>query len=108
LSGFAENGCKVQFTPHANTVYLETDNGATLLGPVTPGVAGTVSNSQCTLDAGASSVSGLGNTITVNLALSFKPGFAGVQNAYMYAIDFSGLKTQGWQERGTWIVPLKE
>ena len=89
----------------AKTLYLEDDSGAYSLGPLTPGVAGTFSNSQCTLNAGASSVSGSGNNLTVNVALSFQTSFAGVQQAYMYAIDLLGLQTAAWQDRGTWIVP---
>jgi hypothetical protein len=104
-STFAEHGCKVQYTPRTKTLYLEDDTGATLLGPLTPGVAGTVSNSQCTLNSGASSVSGSGNNLTVNVALTFQSKFAGLQQAYMYAIDFLGQQTAGWQDRGTWIVP---
>jgi hypothetical protein len=104
-STFAEHGCKVQYTPRTKTLYLEDDTGATLLGPLTPGVAGTVSNSQCTLNSGASSVSGSGNNLTVNVALTFQSKFAGLQQAYMYAIDFLGQHTAGWQDRGTWIVP---
>ncbi len=104
-STFAQHGCKVQYAPRAKTLYLEDDSGAYSLGPLTPGVAGTVSNSQCTLNAGASSVSGSGNNLTVNVALSFQTSFAGVQQAYMYAIDLLGLQTAAWQDRGTWIVP---
>ena len=104
-SVFAQHGCKVQYAPRAKTLYLEDDTGTTLLGPLTPGVAGTVSNSQCTLNAGTSSATGSGNTLTVNLALAFKSAFAGVQTAYMYAVDLSGAQTAGWQNRGTWIVP---
>jgi hypothetical protein len=104
-SVFAANGCKVQYTPHAKTLYLQDDTGTSLLGPVTPGVAGTVSNSQCTVNAGTSSVSASGNTLTVKLAITFKSAFAGLQTAYMYAIDLSGLQTSGWQSRGGWTVP---
>ena len=104
-STFATNGCKVQYAPRAKTLYLEDDTGTALLGPLTPGVSGTVSNSQCTLNAGTSSSSGSGDALTVKLALTFKSAFAGVQTAYMYAIDLSGSTTPGWQNRGTWTVP---
>jgi hypothetical protein len=39
------------------------------------------------------------------VALTFQSKFAGLQQAYMYAIDFLGQQTAGWQDRGTWIVP---
>jgi len=104
-SPYAVKGCKVQYTPRANALYLNNDNGTALLGPVTPGMVGTVSNSQCTLNASTSSVSASGNTLTVKVAFTFNPAFAGLQHAYLYALDFAGLTTLGWQDRGTWTVP---
>jgi hypothetical protein len=103
-SAFASSACKVQYTPRAKALYLESNSGA-LLGPLTPGVAGTVSNSQCTLNGATSSVSGSGDILTVKVGLTFATAFAGVQQAYMYAIDLSGSETAGWQDRGTWTVP---
>src|SRR6185295_14240456 len=67
-----------------------------------PGVAGNVSNSQCTLSSGGSSVSSSGNTLTVNIVLTFQPAFAGAKNIYLFALDTAGLKTAGWQNVGTW------
>jgi hypothetical protein len=95
----------VEYYRAANKLYLKNDDGSAFLGPVTPGVAGTLSNSQCTLNAGSSSVSGSGNTLTLNLDFSFQPAFAGTQGIYMYAIDQSGLTSPGRQSVGTWVVP---
>jgi hypothetical protein len=102
---YDENVCRVVYAPRANNLYLENGPGVPLVGPVTLGISGTISTSQCTLDAGASSTSGSGNILTLNLAFTFTAALTGVQNIYMYAIDLSGLNTAGWQNLGTWIVP---
>ena len=81
------------------------DDGSGWLSPVTIGQPGTLQNSQCTLDVGASSASGSGTNLTVNLAFSFQPGFVGLKNHYMRADDTVNNLTSGWQNRGTWTVP---
>ena len=75
-----------------------------MLGPVTLGVAGTLQNSQCSVNAGSSSATGSGNNLTVNLAITFTTAFVGTQTIYMRADDNGGL-TSNWQSMGTWTVP---
>jgi hypothetical protein len=70
----------------------------------TPGAATTLQNSQCSLNVAATSVAQNGNTLTLNLAMTFKPAFAGAKNIYLYAADIAGPNS-GWQQPGTWIVP---
>jgi 6-phosphogluconolactonase (cycloisomerase 2 family) len=100
-----EKTCRVEYVRATNALYLKNDAGTVFLGPVTPGGVGTLSNSQCSVSAGASSVSGSGNILTLKLALSFTPAFAGTQGIFMYADDRNGQTTPGRQQRGTWIVP---
>ncbi|MGA3029070.1 MAG: SBBP repeat-containing protein, partial [Bryobacteraceae bacterium] len=38
------NGCKLEYLQSKNALYLYTDAGSAMTGPVTPGVAGTLSN----------------------------------------------------------------
>jgi hypothetical protein len=97
------NGCKLEYLQSKNALYLYTDAGSAMTGPVTPGVAGTLSNSQCTVNAGTSSVSGVGNTLSLNVAVSFTTAFAGLKNVYGYAADNRGLNS-GWQTLGTWTA----
>ena len=68
---------------------------------LTPGVAGTAANSQCTLNAGTSSVMTKGNDLTLNVAVTFRGSFVGGKNVYLYA---GGLRGQngGWLEKGMW------
>src|SRR4029077_1388576 len=97
-------GCATYYDNPNNAIYLANDAGTVWLGPRTVGQAGTLSNSQCTLDAGASSVSKSGNTLTVNAALTFLAGVAGAKTVSMNVIDAGGL-TSNWQVKGSWTVP---
>jgi hypothetical protein len=55
------------------------------------------------MSAGGSSVSGSGNNLAVNVALSFKAVFAGAKNIYMCALDNGGASSN-WQQRGAWTA----
>jgi hypothetical protein len=55
------------------------------------------------LDTGASSASGAGQNLTLNLALTFNPSWAGTKNSYLTAWD-RGSFTSGSPQLGTWSV----
>ena len=95
------HGCRVEYQPGSNRLYLENDANTAELGPLTPGGSGTESNSQCTLTASASSASGSGNNMILNVALTFTPAFAGSKNLYGYAADKASLNS-GWKTLGAW------
>ncbi len=95
-------GCYVLYYPTSKLIYLTNDASTAWQGPVTLGQTGTLQNSQCSVSAAGSSVSGSGNVLTVNLALSFQAGFAGTRNIYMEAYDGSDSY---FQQEGTWTVP---
>jgi hypothetical protein len=101
----AGSACYIAVFPPSQSVYLFNDTATALLGPGTMGVAGTLANSQCTLNPGGSSVTLSGTTLTVRLALTFPSGFAGAKNVYGYAQTNAGLGS-GWQALGSWTVPL--
>jgi hypothetical protein len=86
----------------ARVLYLASDSAASWLTPVTLGQSGSVQNSQCAINAAASSASGSGTNLTVNLALTFQTSFSGTRNIYMEAYDGAD---SGWQQKGTWSVP---
>jgi hypothetical protein len=96
------SSCEVDYYRASNTLKLVTDSGGQPSGSLTPGSGGQ-QNSQCILNAAASTVSTSGNTLTLNLALSFQAAFGGVKNVYMEALSSSG--TAPWQQKGTWTVP---
>ena len=99
-----QNACFVQYVRASNLIWLISDAGSSYIGPVTLGTAGTVTNSQCTVNAGTSTVSASGNNLTVNLAITFKPAFPGAKNVYMGAVGNSGVFS-GWQPKGVWTIP---
>ena len=90
------------YQPQGNHLYLANNAGAWMTPALTPGVAGTASNSQCTLNAGSSSVTTSGNDLTLNVALTFSSTFVGTKNVYLYAAGFSG-QSSGWVKEGTWV-----
>jgi hypothetical protein len=94
--------CRVDYDRANNALYLGSDAGP-VRGPIIPGSAGSLQNSRCELNAAGSSVTGSGSTLTLNLALAFRPAFAGQSTILMEASD--GMLTSGLQTRGTWVVP---
>ena len=94
--------CTVDYTPGSNQLWLLNDAGSSWLGPLTPHVAGTVQNNQCTLDAFGSSADLTGATLTLNLALSFQPAFQGTKNIYMQAGNQAGGSSD-YTAKGTWM-----
>jgi hypothetical protein len=96
-------GCYLEYSRAGGTVSLANDAFTAFAGSLTPGLAGTVSNSQCQLDGPSSSVTLSGNNAILNLAVAFSPSFAGAKLSYVHAVDIHGL-TRGWQGRGAWTV----
>jgi hypothetical protein len=94
------NACYVYYQPQANLLYLYNAGGWMAPG-LTPGMVGTASHSQCTLNAGSSSVTTSGNDLTLSVALTFSETFVGAKNVYLYAAGYSG-QNSGWVKAGTW------
>ena len=78
----AAGSCYFYYSRVSNAIYLANDAGA-WPGYLIVGSTGTMQNSQCVVNAGASSVTVSGNNLTLNLALSFPSAFAGAKNIYM-------------------------
>jgi hypothetical protein len=97
------NSCWIYYAAATETIYLANDAGAFANGGLTLGTSGTLQNNQCTITVNTSSVSPSGNTLTLNLALSFAPAFAGTQNIYMYVQN--ATLSNGFTQEGTWTVP---
>ena len=96
--------CLAYYSRSGNAMYLLNDAGSAWLGPVGMGTAGTLSNSQCTINTAASSVSNVSGTDNVvNLAVTFASSFSGTKNVKMHVEGSSGYN--GWQIMGTWTVP---
>ena len=94
--------CAVTYNRAQNTLTLLTDAGAPPATSITPG-SGSQQNSQCVLNGAGSSVSASGNTLTLNVALSFQPPFSGTKN--LYAEASASYQTLSWQLEGSWSSP---
>lgn len=98
------NSCLLQYNRATNTLFLINDAGTAFLPGAVVGSAGALQNSQCSIALSGTTVVPSGTTLTVNLAMTFKAGFSGTKNIYMYAANGAGVNS-GWQTRGTWVVP---
>jgi hypothetical protein len=97
--------CYVAFVPSgpaAGEVFLVDDTATTYQGTAIPG-SGTIANSQCSIAGTGSSVSASGNTLTLKLATTFTPAFAG--NRIIFLNVRSVTLGSGWQTLGIATVP---
>jgi probable HAF family extracellular repeat protein len=97
-----QNACYVQYNEAGNGFYLVSDDGNSSTGPLAPGSAGTLSNSQCVLQGAGTSASGSGDTLTLTLALHFRGSVPATRNVYLWASDRGGPTSGNWQLSGTW------
>jgi hypothetical protein len=97
------NSCLLYYNRATATLSLLNDAQTWMPGTL-GGAGGTLQNSQCGVNLGASSVTMSGDTLTLTLAMTFTASYAGAKNIYMFAANASGL-TSGWQDRGDWTVP---
>jgi hypothetical protein len=103
-NGTGNQACYLMYQASNNALYLMSDNGAFLTGPVTPGGSGSLSNSQCSIAASSVTVTPVGNILQVTEAVSFAPSFVGSKNTMMYMYNNANVGT-GWATVGTWTVP---
>jgi len=101
--GSTANTCVAYYEPATDRVYLANDAGSLWIWGQR-GSAATLQNSQCAISLSAAAVTAGGNTLTVNLPVTFKPGFAGFKWIFMYASGISGPNSD-WQIRGSWTAP---
>jgi hypothetical protein len=99
------NACYIAYVRAANLLYLVDDPGTGLQGAVTPGVAGSTSNSQCTVNGIGSAVSSSANTVTLTVNYTMKPAFSGNKTVWGASRTNGDLATSGWQAISSWMVP---
>ena len=88
--------------PSPTPLYLINDSGTGLVGPVN----NLVSNSRCTLDLAASSVTTSQSPaflVSIGASLTFNRIFTGTKNIYSAAFDNDG-KTTHWVLNGTFTA----
>jgi RHS repeat-associated protein len=102
-SGALANSCYVGLAVGEDKVALVNDSGvgSTIANRTDPGV---LQNSQCEVRLGGKTTRTFaGTTLTLNLAMTFKTGFAGAKTVFLSAS--SGADATGFQTRGAWTVP---
>jgi hypothetical protein len=102
-SGSTANACLLLWDRASNGLNLYNDAGSGWLPAARLGVSGTLTNSQCSVNAVASSASLSGTSAVLNLAMSFTSSFSGTKNVALYGLG--GSSNTGWQTLGTWTVP---
>lgn len=102
--GYA-NSCYVLYSQQSNQLKLLNDSTSQFLGPLTPGVSGTVQNSSCILSAAYSAATKAGDALTLSVYLSFKDAAAGPNNLWTLVGDQSNAFL-GWRAQGSFTVPI--
>ena len=97
--------CATRYDRALNQFFIINDAGNGWLGPIAPGAAATVQNSQCVLNGATSSAVASGNNLTVNFSVSFLPAFFGNKNIYLFTNDTVNNLNSGFQLLGTWNLP---
>ena len=99
------NGIRLAYDRALNKLYLYDDAGTGTVGNCTPGVAGSLSNKQGTLNCAATTVNGSGNNLTISWNVTPSAAFASAttRNLYLYARDMSSA-TVGYTDRGDWTI----
>jgi uncharacterized repeat protein (TIGR01451 family) len=96
------SSCLLYYQRGTNQLNLLNDEATAWLS-ATAGSATTLQNSKCSVNVSAITAVPSGNTLTLTLAMTFPPAYAGAKNIYMFASDVSGANS-GWQQEGTWTV----
>jgi uncharacterized protein YkwD len=99
----ASKACLVYFAPGWNAIWLANDAGTLWTGPMVLGSSSALQNSQCAIAGSGSSFTGSGNNLTLGLAVTFQPAYAGTNTMYAAVVDNSGLSSN-WQILGSWTV----
>jgi len=99
----AGQSCYLYYDRASRSIWLASDAGSTWIGPAMLGGAAVLQNARCRIDASRSLDAGSGETLNLNLNVTFPPG-GGVKNIFLYVQDQVGLST-GWQQLGTWAAP---
>jgi sugar lactone lactonase YvrE len=98
--------CYIAYSRPYDMLFLVADGGTAegLIGPLTPGSAGAISNGQCTIAGPGSSAVVSGNSLTLTLAVSYTASFRGSRVIYTAAQSVSNVSS-GWQTIGAALVP---
>ena len=89
------NACVVTFTVASKTLSLANDAGSASAGSATAGSDATLQNSQCSVAVAGSTLSVIGNSVSLQLSLSYKPSFAALGAGATKYVNVSAGDNQG-------------
>jgi serine protease AprX len=97
--------CYIAYYAPGNSLYLYPDNGdgSQATNIVLTGT-NTIENSHCRINAAGSSVTRIGQRLTLNLNLQFKSRFTGSRGIWTAAQTLTDV-TSPWTALGNWLVP---
>lgn len=97
------NTCHGFYERSTNGLYLYKDGLTAVVGPLTPGSAGTLQNSQCIIDGTSSQLEGAAGTdLTLRIGMGLRGEFAATaKNVYMWVRDNEANDT-GWVAAARW------
>jgi len=89
------SACAVTYVAQQKNIGLSNDAGTGYTGYVTPGQAGSVSNSQCTLSGAGSSIQSGGNALVLTVSLQFNVAFASLGTSAAKTIYANPVNSAG-------------
>jgi hypothetical protein len=96
----------LMYNARKDKLWIRSDDGSTWLGGYATGSANTLENSQAQVHCVQTTVQGLGNTVEVSWAISFKATFTGEKKTGLKCQDAQGAAAKG-QWKGTWTIYLQ-
>ncbi len=100
------NACYIAYSRPLGVLYLVANEGPPALSQgLVLGAAGSVQNSQCRINAAASSAAASANRLTLTLNVTFFAPLAGNNVVYTAARDTAGSNS-GWRTQGVHQVPF--
>lgn len=89
------NACVVTFTIASKTLSLANDAGSASAGSATAGSSATLQNSQCSVAVAGSTLSVIGNSVSLHLSLSYKSPFGALGAGATKYVNVSAVDNQG-------------
>lgn len=98
------HACYLAYARTVNVLYLVNDTGDGLLPGKNLNTSGTLSNGQCVVSWGATSLVVGGPDLSLSLNIGFTSGFGPNLIIYLAARDADEGNNTGWQSMGTWTA----
>lgn len=106
------NACVVTFTVASKTLSLANDAGSGSVGSAAAGSSATLRNSQCSVAAANSTLSVVGNSVSLRLSLSYSSSFASLGAGATKYVGVSASDNQGKTlsapQAATWTLSTQQ